>query len=90
MYHACGVHVHVVHVSRPQGRAQGLTPKAKLFMGVSSMWVGVVGVCLYHHKHTFVVYSNITFYQKSSILIAHMMQVSLTGVRISFVPRRTP
>ena len=39
---SCGVHVHVVHVYRPQGRAQGLTPKGKLFMGVSSMWVGVV------------------------------------------------
>ena len=33
-----------------QGRAQGLTPKVKLFMGVSSMWVGVVGVWLHHHK----------------------------------------
>ena len=26
------------------------TPKGKLFMGVSSMWVGVVGVWLHHHK----------------------------------------
>ena len=33
-------------MSRPQERAQGLTPKGKLFMGVSSMWVGVVGVWL--------------------------------------------
>ena len=29
---------------------QGLTPKGKLFMGVSSMWVGVVGVWLHHHQ----------------------------------------
>ena len=33
-------------MSRPQGRAQGLTPKGKHFMGVSSMWMGVVGVWL--------------------------------------------
>ena len=29
-------------MSRPPGRAQGLTPKGKLFMGVSSMVMGVV------------------------------------------------
>ena len=34
-------------MSRPQGRAQGL---GKLFMGISSMWVGVVGVWLHHHR----------------------------------------
>ena len=32
------------------GTSQPLTPKGKLFMGVSSMWVGVVGVWHHHHK----------------------------------------
>ena len=37
-------------MSRLQGRAQGLTPKEDLFMGVLSMWVVVVGVWLHHNK----------------------------------------
>ena len=40
MYHV--EYMYMWFMSRPQGRAQGLTPKGKLFMGVSSMWVGVV------------------------------------------------
>ena len=47
MYHV--EYMYMWFMSRPQGRAQGLTPKGKLFMG-SSMWVGVVGVWLHHHK----------------------------------------
>ena len=48
MYHV--EYMYMWFMSRPQGRAQGLTPKGKLSMGVSSMWVGVVGVWLHHHK----------------------------------------
>ena len=40
MYHV--EYMYMWFMSRPQGRAQGLTPKGKLLMGVSSMWVGVV------------------------------------------------
>ena len=54
MYHV--EYMYMWFMSRPQGRAQGLTPKGKLFMDILSMWVGVVGVWLHHHK----VYSNIT------------------------------
>ena len=77
MYHV--EYMYMWFMSRHQGRAQGLTPKGKLFMGVSSMCVGVVGVWLHHHK--------VLIIHLLYILIAHMMQVSLTGVRISFVPR---
>ena len=48
MYHV--EYMYMWFMSRPQGRAHGLTPKGKLFMGISSMWVGVVGVWLHHHK----------------------------------------
>ena len=36
MYHV--EYMYMWFMSRPQGRAQGLTPKGKLFMGVSSMF----------------------------------------------------
>ena len=53
-----------------------------LFMGILSMWVGVVGVWLHHHK--------VLIIQSFYIFKRHLLEVKcmvMTGVRISFVPR---